>query len=133
MSTKPTAINPEFQVILEALERLPDRVAAAVVKAMEVSVAIEGVKAKPKSASPVAIGIPAAARRLGVHRSTVDRLIARSVFSWQENSPGGEKKLFIDEIEFWLGMAGEFEQRELRLREFRIRKGRLPKTAKDRR
>lgn len=73
------------------------------------------------------VDLKSAAKRLAVSVRTVHTLIARDLFTVQQNAPGGDRYLLSDELDCWIESVGTPDEREARLREFRIRKRRIKK------
>jgi hypothetical protein len=144
MSHKRTAQDPELQALLDACQRLPVNGRAPALAVIEFLGKLSGAPAVSVLDLPAAdngrvkapredrVTRTEAEKILRIGRTKLEALIRAGVFSTQRDSPKGERWLFRDEVDLWLESAGDYAERESRLREFRIRKKRLPVTAKDR-
>lgn len=66
-----------------------------------------------------------AAEILGISKVQLTTMIQRGVFTCQQDVPEGDRYVLTDELEFWIEAQGTPEEREERLRDFRIRKRRV--------
>lgn len=69
----------------------------------------------------------AAAEFLGMSMDSMKLLIVRGIFTCQQDVPDGDRYVLTDELEFWIEAIGTPEEREERLRDFRIKKRRIKK------